>query len=298
MKTRLQIKKAPTKRNQVDYRLRPSPKLDLVYSEFVLPTLAESMQIVPFPARPARGHYRQELCHLTYVVLDAGNGGIIRNLNRDGAAVQAVAPLRPQQRVRLRFELRGPRVRVETYGHVSWAHSSGQCGIRFEELPCRTGQQIDEWIFSNLLDAAARQAADSNSRFVLERQTTGRSGSTMSALGLAPIQLETEPVTASLHTAEPIWLSRPLSGKTLARVVDGLVMFAALLLFALLFLSIVHDLPPWPLTLGALVCAVVCSAGAYWGVFTLFGEATLGARLAEAASGPQENEANELGEFR
>jgi hypothetical protein len=43
--------------------------------------------------------------------------------------------LRPQQRVRLRFELRGPRVRVETYGHVSWAHSSGQCGIRFEELP-------------------------------------------------------------------------------------------------------------------------------------------------------------------
>ena len=101
------------------------------------------MQVVSFPARQARTHYRHELRTLTYVTLDAANGGIIRNLNSAGVAVQAVAPLRQQQRVLLRFELRFPRLRVEAYGHVSWASSSGQCGIRFVDLPAQTARQID-----------------------------------------------------------------------------------------------------------------------------------------------------------
>ncbi len=116
------------------------------------------MQAVYFPARQFRTHYRHELRTLTYVTLDEANGGIIRNLNHDGVAVQAVGPLRQQQRVRLCFELRFPRLRVETHGQVSWATASGQCGIRFVDLPARTGRQIDEWIFSNLLDAVARDA--------------------------------------------------------------------------------------------------------------------------------------------
>ena len=110
------------------------------------------MQLVSFPARQARTHYRHELRTLTYVTLDAANGGIVRNLNREGVAVQAVAPLRQEQRVRLRFELRFPRLRVETYGQVTWAGPSGQCGIRFVDLPSQTARQIDQWIFSNLLD--------------------------------------------------------------------------------------------------------------------------------------------------
>ncbi len=123
------------------------------------------MQTVSFPARQARTHYRHELRTLTYVTLDEANGGIIRNLNHEGVAVQAVAPLRQHQRVRLRFELRFPRLRVETYGQVSWASPSGQCGIRFVDLPARTGHQINEWIFSNLLDAVARDADHPRSIF-------------------------------------------------------------------------------------------------------------------------------------
>src|SRR5208283_4401482 len=138
-------------------------------------------QAVPFPARQARSHYRHELRTLTYITLDEANGGIIRNLNRDGVAVQAVAPLREQQRVRLRFELRFPRLRVETYGQVSWASPSGQCGIRFVDLPARTGHQIDEWIFSTLLDAAARDAGPARSIFggsvvSIARSENGREG--------------------------------------------------------------------------------------------------------------------------
>ena len=116
------------------------------------------MQAVSISPRQARTHYRHELRTLTYVTLDEANGGIIRNLSHEGVAVQAVAPLHLQQRVRLHFDLRSPRVRVETSGEVCWARSSGQCGIRFVDLPARTGHQINEWIFSNLLDALARDA--------------------------------------------------------------------------------------------------------------------------------------------
>jgi hypothetical protein len=123
------------------------------------------MQTATSPARQTRTHYRHELRTLTYVTVDEANGGIIRNLNHEGVAVQAVGPLRRHQRVRLRFELRFPRLRVETYGQVSWATPSGQCGIRFVDLPARTRRQINEWIFSNLLGAVARDEDHSHSMF-------------------------------------------------------------------------------------------------------------------------------------
>src|SRR5271166_6188337 len=123
------------------------------------------MQAASFPARQTRPHYRHELRTLTYVTLDETNGGIIRNLSHEGVAVQAVGPLHQRERVRLSFELRFPRLRVETYGQVSWATPSGQCGIRFVDLPERTRHQINEWIFSNLLDAVARDADHPRSMF-------------------------------------------------------------------------------------------------------------------------------------
>jgi hypothetical protein len=287
------------------------------------PFLAVSMQLVSFPARQARTRYRHELRTLTYVTLDAANGGIVRNLNSEGVAVQAVAPLHQQQRVRLRFELRFPRLRVETYGQVSWASPSGQCGIRFVELPEQTARQIDEWIFSNLLDAIAREAAHPRSIFgasvvsiVREenvREENGpdeNDGLTLSAAPRSPIRLEPgssapdQSQVPSLHPEEDHanpaydqhaqlnWLSRPLSGRTLAWLVDSLVVLAALLLFALIFLSIAHELPQWPFTVAATSAAAVFVVGAYWGVFAVFGGASLGARLANAASAftPEQNE--------
>lgn len=251
------------------------------------------MQVVTFPARQARTNYRHELCRLTYVVLDAGNGGVIRNLNRTGVAVQAVAPLRPQQRVRLRFELKSPRMRVETYGQVSWTRSSGQCGIRFVNLPVSAARQIDEWLFSDLLDAVARRASDADSMFAQRHELAGPIAVPPR---FAPIRIETGAPIDGNWDEELNWLSRPLSGKTLARMVDGLSIVAALLLFALIFISIVHDLPRWPLALAALVCAVSCAAGAYFGLFALFGEPTLGVYLAQAESSNEEVD-DDVGRF-
>ena len=300
------------------------------------------MQAVPFPERQARTQYRHELRTLTYVTLDDANGGIIRNLNHEGVAVQAVGALRPQQRVRLRFELRFPRLRVETSGEVSWASRSGQCGIRFVDLPANTRRHIDEWIFSNLLDAIAREAAHPRSIFgsaVVSMAREGKvreenaveenDGLTLSAAPRPAIRLEpgftgrdeapvlnTSVLNASIlkrHSEEDLadhlqdhladdagepyaqlnWLSQPLSGRALSWLVDSLVVIAALLLFALIFLSIAHELPPWPLTLGTASVAVVFVAAAYWAVFAVFGGPSLGARLAQAVSNVEEKEESE-----
>jgi hypothetical protein len=289
------------------------------------------MQTASFPARQTRPHYRHELRTLTYVTLDEANGGIIRNLNHEGMAVQAVGPLRQHQRVRLRFELRFPRLRVETHGQVSWASPSGQCGIRFVDLPLRTRHQINQWIFSNLLDTMARDADHPRSIFgasvvsivrdkhareenVREENASEESdGLTLSASSRPVIRLEPgvarwdEAPVLHQQSEEDItdpadhpygqlnWFSQPLSGRTIAWLVDGLIVIAGLLLFALIFLSIAHELPPWPLTLGTVTAAAVFVAAVYWAVFAVFGGPSLGARLAQAASGLEEEKEGEDG---
>jgi len=285
------------------------------------------MQAVSIPPRRARTHYRHELRSLTYVTLDETNGGIIRNLSHEGVAVQTVAPLNLQQRVRLHFDLRFPRVRVETSGQVCWARPSGQCGIRFVDLPARTGHQINEWIFSNLLDAVARDAGQPRSTSgasifgasvvsILGEDDVGENaleeddGLTLSPRPRPAIRLQPglarrdEAPRLQHHREEGLpdaasdpyalsWLSQPLSGRTLAWLVDSLIVIAGLLLFALIFLSIAHELPPLSVTLGTFSAAAAFIVVAYWGVFAVFGRSSLGARMAQTVSRLQKEEPTE-----
>ncbi len=272
------------------------------------------MQSGTSPARQPRNHYRHELRTLTYVTLDAENGGIIRNLNRRGAAVQAVATLRQDQRVRLRFELRVPRLRIETYGHVSWSNSSGQCGIRFDGMPTKTGRQIDEWIFSDLLANLDRPSM-SPSIFEAPPSIQEEDVKEDSRLNTSAPPRTSIPLGTNLSEGRATWvrqthyenvsadnelevrktdqgLHRPLSTSAMAWVVDGLAVVAALLLFALIFLSIAHELPPWPEALGAASSAAVLVAAAYWVIFVFLGGSTLSARVAKSARALSEKEEN------
>ena len=253
------------------------------------------------PARQARAKHRHELRTLTYVTLDQANGGIVRNLSHEGIGVQAVAAVRPQQLLRVRFELRNPRVRVEARGEVTWSTFSGQCGIRFVELSPRMTRQINEWIFGNLLDGVSLHAEQAGPMFADSASIqVGDDGLMVSALPLKVIEL---PVRAdavshadlrvdSCEIARPAseldWLSRPLSGRSLIWTINTLVIVAALLLFALVFLSVTGEAPAWPVAMVS--GAAILVAALYWFFFQVFGGTSPGARLARLVGRDVEDE--------
>jgi hypothetical protein len=261
-------------------------------------------------ARLARTKHRHELRSLTYVTIDQANGGIVRNLSREGIGVQAVAAVPPSQEVRIRFELRYPKLRVEVRGQVIWSTFSGQCGIRFLDLSPATSRQIQEWIFGNLLEGAALHA--DTALFIAPRfkdaanacshpDCVEEDGLIVSSMPLKVIEMPRHAERPfSRYTSEFVsgeesawldWLTRPLSGLPLSWTINILAMLAGLLLFALIFLSVTHESPTWPVALAgtAFVSAM------YWGFFQMFGGCSLGARLARLVSGELEQEEEPAG---
>jgi hypothetical protein len=279
------------------------------------------MQAGLSPARPARARHRHELRTLTYVTLDQSNGGIIRNLTHEGIAVQAVAAVRPRQQLLVRFELRNPRLRMETRGEVMWATPSGRCGIRFLDVSPRATRQINEWIFGSLLEGMPRHDDPSASVFAesgfvvkafalnaAERAEDEADGLMVSAAAVQVIEVALRPEppapdpirdesgeTQSLGELD--WLSQPLSGRGLAWTVNTLVVLAALLLFALVFLSVTREPPHWPFALAA--GATFAVSALYWGFFKLLAGGSPGARLARLReSGLEDDEEARDARFR
>jgi hypothetical protein len=263
------------------------------------------MEAVSSRAQQARANHRHDLRTLTYVILDEANGGVIRNLNHQGVAVQAVAALRPQQLIRLRFELRHPRLRVEARGEVMWANVSGQCGVRFVDLPPRMVRQINEWIFGNLLETIPQHGGRIGSIFGsgLTVPWDEHDGLLVSpfprkVIPLIPRAVATDSLPEEEETAD--WLSRPLSARSLAWIADSLIMIAAFLLFSVMFLGVTHELPRWPLSLEVALGAAIFIPAFYCSFSYAFGGASLGARLARLAGSAEKDdvEARDAARFR
>ena len=277
------------------------------------------MDAGPVPARHARAQHRHELRTLTYVTLDQANGGIVRNLTRSGIGVQVVAAVRPKQQLRVRFELRYPRLQVETSAEVVWATFSGQCGIRFLDMPPVLQQKINQWILGDLLEGISFHSESEGSIFAPGRETgVGDNGAgngprtaaeeqpedglivaptPMKVIELWPRNEAPEPAShretvmdVSSPAPEAHWLSQPISGRTLAWTIDTLIVTAALLLCTLVFLSVTREAPKWPVPMAS--GAVFAMAGLYWAFFRYFAGGSLGTRLArivETDSGPDED---------
>lgn len=250
------------------------------------------------PARQRRTKPRHELPSLTYVTLDHANGGIVRNLSREGIGVQAVAAVPPLQELRVRFELRNPKLRVEARGQVVWSTTSGQCGIRFLDLSPTTVREIQGWIFGKLLESAAMHSGHGMFAAPGLRPSARieEDGLLVSPTPVRVIdfplqsQLENESLPARLASTEDRslldWLYQPLSGAGLIWAVNGLAMLAALLLFAVVFLSVTHEPPTW----AVIFAATAAVPGMYWGFFYLFGGCSLGTRLARLADHEEEQD--------
>jgi hypothetical protein len=253
--------------------------------------------------RRRRRYYRHQLQTLAYLNLDQSNGGIIRNLGDSGIAIQAVAPVRADQQVFLRFDLANPRVRVEGTGRVAWADPMGQAGIEFLSLSQRSRRGLKEWVFIQLL-SSAQAAADMH--FLCSGDTDGllfsaapRPAIRVEGTGLAFLEAgEKKQRPQSLHLA---WFPLAVSAGVLSHLVDALIVLSAVLLFAVIGMSMIGAVPVWPVTLILGLAVSGLFATLYRFMFLFWIGATPGSYLARRASNAMSGfnaEADERPRFR
>lgn len=268
--------------------------------------------------RKARASHRYEINTLTYVTLDNANGGIVRNLHSGGAGIQAVAALPAGEKVRLRFELQNPRVRLEIQGEVIWSQRTGQCGVRFLDLSPANACCINEWIFGSLLERAARRLPHTDFALSAAEPLTSYEddGIIISSIRRKTIPMEgplqprpapesEEPDLEFLRLVEEAreessafdWFALPISGRTLRWFADAVVISTGTMIFLLVFLSVAHSLPRWPLAIGIFLAAALCVLVLYAGLIYLLGLPSAGAVLArlsesEADMQPSEDDLN------
>ena len=237
--------------------------------------------------RRKRQHHRHQVNSLAYVNIGQGNGGIIRDLAETGIAIQAVAPLKVNQQAQLRFELVSPRVRVETMGRVAWADSSGQAGIEFTALQQRSRRLLKEWLFTHLLSSAQNAAWDT---IFAQGQPATDAQLQFSTGAREPIQLAARARTA-LNSNDFREATLRICGaririrtRVLSRLVDGLIVLVAVLLFSAVGISITQVFPSWPTAL-AMAAVLTSVIGCLYGfLFSFWIGATPGASLANLAS--------------
>lgn len=247
------------------------------------------------PARDASGvqqrvHYRHPIHSLIYVILDEGNGGIIRNLSQSGAAIQAVGALHEGQTIRMRFDLLNPKSRLDVRAVVSWANSTGQAGVRFTDVSRHSSRQLNDWIFGNLL----RGLEQASPVFPLpgEPEDLILSTSARPAIRVG-LSVPRAPAVRSESAISLAWWPVPVLPSALAKCMDALILFSASLMFFCTFLTTARELPAWPLAV--LVAVGVCGffTALYWCLGSWLGCGTLGAQLARIASRESDVESHE-----
>lgn len=236
------------------------------------------------PAPTVSRRYRVPIPNLVYLNVDEANGGIIRNLNESGLAIQAMTPLLPDQRILLRFTLSNPRMRVAATGRVVWAGPAGEAGVELLDLPAGVQRLLKQWIVAQLLDEADRTAGVWN--FVCEDNREDAPELLMSSVTRPTIYLPAIPrdSACSARHSSPgnfqfVWLAGKISPVVAAGLVDALIVLSAVLLFAIICMAMIHLAPAWPLTLATAVVVSAIFSGLYWWLSRLGIGGTPGSRL-------------------
>jgi hypothetical protein len=241
-------------------------------------------------SRNSRRPYRQKIRSLAHVNLDAANGAILRDLSEFGIAMQTVTPLTLDQQVQLRFELPAPRVRVETIGRIAWTDSWGQAGVQFVDLPERSQRLLKEWVFIQIL-SAAYLFAPCETAAVAGNRAEGATELLFSAAPRPAIPLEPQParpIVLPVPEVQPrrlrlLWCPVPISLSTLSKLVDGLILACAVLLFGVMSMAITDVLPTWWVTLPLAIAVTAVFVAVYRFLFVYWFRSTPGEHLARMA---------------
>jgi hypothetical protein len=240
--------------------------------------------------RSSRRPYRQKIRSLAHINLDATNGAILRDLSEFGIAMQTVTPLTPDQQVQLRFDLPVPRVRIEAAGRIAWTDSWGQAGVQFVDLPEPSQRLLKEWVFVQIL-SAAYLFAPCESATVSGNHAEGATELLFSAAPRPAIRIEPQPISpialpepeARLQRFRLLWCPVPISLQALSKLVDGLILLCAVLLFAVMSMVLTDVLPTWWVTLPLAIAVTAIFVGVYWFLFVYWFRSTPGEHLARMA---------------
>lgn len=214
-----------------------------------------------------RRRRRHKLRNLAYVQLNSSNGGILLDIGESGMAARAVTPLESGQSVHLRVDLPDPRLHFEAEGRVAWLDSAGQTGIELLELSRRSGRLLKDWLFTQVLADAERLQ-----------------GNTAAELLFSPSSRPAIRIQRPLPLRKPLrLLGLPVSAQGFARLVDGLALLCAVLLFSVLSLTLTDALPSWPIAAALLFGVSGIFALLYGCLFSLWFRTTPGKRLSELA---------------
>ncbi len=194
-------------------------------------------------------HVRHVVRSLSFVSLETPREpAVLLNLSQGGMAVQALEPLAPGRVLQLKFDLPKETMRVEAQGEIVWTDPSGRAGIRFLDMPEQSQLNLKEWV-------ARMESGGYNVEL-------GPATVAEDPFALAP--------TPWQHTAR----------KSLTVGLDAGVVLLSLSVFALVLRQVSGS---WPRT-GALLlmaaAAVTVLGAAYRLLFSHFGTATPGSRLA------------------
>jgi len=224
-----------------------------------------------------RLHYRQKLRSLAYLQLNSQNAGIIRDVSQGGAAVQVLTPFDLHRQVRIGLDLPNPRLRFEAEGRIVWTDSLGQAGVQFLDLAPRSDRLLKEWLFTQLLSNAAFWAHEERGELLF-------SNSSRTAIHLGREKArDRNPGLLGQETQAIGFLWFRVSARRFSRLVDGIILTCAVLLFSLLTLLLTDAFPRWPMAVAFLAGLAALFGLLYWFVFAVGFGITPGHRLAELA---------------
>jgi c-di-GMP-binding flagellar brake protein YcgR len=72
------------------------------------------------------------------------------NLSEGGMAIHFDGTLAKNAIAKVQFTLPGTKVPMELKSEVAWADGLGRAGIRFQEMPEASREQLEKWIMKRL----------------------------------------------------------------------------------------------------------------------------------------------------
>jgi DNA-binding response OmpR family regulator len=93
-----------------------------------------------------RYHRHALQAHVSMVANRRHMDGELLNVSRGGIGVRTKADLQAGEMVRLRFSLPGRKLVVQAQAAVAWRRPNGDVGLRFDEIPKASQDELQLWL--------------------------------------------------------------------------------------------------------------------------------------------------------